>query len=227
MLTLLAAALLAAPGGGPEGATVSGKISAVAGARVKRKMRVVRKYVGPGIEHHEEPDPSPAVVYLEGVPAGPPAKPTTVDVRQKGLEFRPRVLVIRKGTTVRFPNKDPIFHQVFSYSQTKRFELGRYAPGEAKTVTFDKTGLVDGNCEIHKFMRLYIHVLDHPYYALAQEDGRYSIPNVPPGTYTLVVWKEFFGARKQPIEVKADGAKIDVELSRAPEPKAEGTAAAR
>ena len=68
-------------------------------------------------------------------------------------------------------------------------------------------------CDVHKHMRAFVHVFDHPYFAVAAADGTYSIPKVPPGKYTLVAWKEFFDPVRQDVEVKADGAKVDVTLS--------------
>jgi hypothetical protein len=118
------------------------------------------------------------------------------------------------GTVVRFPNADEFFHSVFSYSKAKRFDLGRYPTGQSKEEVFDKKGLVEIRCDIHKHMRAYVHVVDNPYFAICAEDGSYSIPNVPPGKYTLVAWKEFFEPVRREIEVKADGTQLDLSLSR-------------
>jgi len=209
MRLCLALLLLCPP---PDGAAVSGRISSTEGAAQKR-LRAKIKYAGPGIAGHRDPDPSPAVVWLEGAA---PAKmePRTVEVQQAGIEFRPRVLAVPLGSTVKFPNGDDVFHNVFSYSKAERFDLGKYPKGESKGVTFEHKGLVDVRCEVHDHMRSFIHVFDHPYFAVAAEDGSYTIPNVPPGRYTLVAWKEFFDPVRQEIEVKADGAKADLTLSR-------------
>ena len=214
------------PGAEP-GVTVRGKVSCTFGAKQKRKRRVLEKYLGPGMQHHRDADASPAVVYLEPVDGSspPPREPASseaskasvakppVTIRQEGLEFRPRVMLVRRGTSVAFPNEDPIFHQVFSYSKSKRFDLGRYAPGQSKSVKFDKAGLVKVRCDIHEHMRAFIHVLDHPYFALADADGSYSIPDVPPGKYKLVIWKEFFDFERKTIEVADADARFDVKLS--------------
>ena len=194
-----------------ESAAVTGKVTSPEGA-VQKKLRSKIKYAGPGIANHQDPDPSPALVWLEGVE---PAKqePRTVEIRQLGIEFRPRVLAIPVGSTVKFPNGDDVFHNVFSFSKAARFDLGRYPKGESKDVTFDRKGLIDVRCEVHDHMRSYIHVFDHPYYALAAADGSYRLPKVPPGKYTLVAWKEFFEPVRQEIDVKADGAKVDLILS--------------
>ena len=111
------------------------------------------------------------------------------------------------------PNDDMIFHNVFSYSKAKRFDLGRYPKGESKSETFETKGQIDLRCEVHDHLRGYIHVFDHPYYAIASADGSYSIPQVPPGKYTLVAWKEFFDPVRQEIEVKAGATKFDVTVA--------------
>jgi plastocyanin len=191
-------------------ATVSGKVIAPEGAaqtRLRKKL-----YAGETIVGHKEPDAPLAVVWLEGVaPAKVDPKPAVI--RQAGLEFRPRALAVPVGSKVDFPNDDDLLHNVFSFSRSNRLELGSYPKGESKSVVFDKKGLVDLRCEVHKHMRAYIHVFDHPYFAVAAADGTWSIPNVPPGKYTLVAWKEFFDPVRQDVEVKADGAKVDVTLS--------------
>jgi plastocyanin len=209
MRLTLALLLLCGP---QETSSVAGKVSAPEGAAQKR-LRAKIRYAGPGIELHKPPDPSPAVVWLEKAPAAK-VEPRTVEIRQEGLELRPRVVAIPVGSTVKFPNADDVFHNVFSFSKAKRFDLGRYPKGESKSETFDARGQVDLRCEVHDHIRGFVHVFDHPYYAVAAEDGSYAIPKVPPGKYTLVAWKEFFEPVRQEIEVKADGAKVDVTMAR-------------
>jgi plastocyanin len=209
---ILLALILILPAPRQDAATVSGKVGAAEGA-AQKKLRGKIKYAGPGLDQRREPDPSPAVVWLEGS-AAVKMEARQAQVLQEGLEFRPRVLALPIGSTVKFPNGDDVFHNVFSYSKAERFDLGRYPKGESKSVTFERKGLLDVRCEVHDHMRSYIHVFDHPYYAVAAADGSYSIPKVPPGKYTLVAWKEFFEPVRQEIEVKADGAKVDVTLAR-------------
>lgn len=194
-----------------EAGTVTGRIVSPEGAAQKR-LRQKIKYAGPGVAGPTKPDPSPAVVWLEGAAGAAPAA-VRVEIKQESAEFRPRILALPVGSTVAFPNGDDFFHNVFSFSKAARFDLGRYPRGESKDVTFEKKGLVDVRCEVHDHMRSYIHVFDHPYFALAAEDGTYRLPKVPAGKYTLVAWKEFFDPVRQEIEVKADGAKVDLTLS--------------
>ena len=115
-----------------------------------------------------------AVVYLQGSVKSQPLAHATVDQRDK--MFLPHVSVVTQGTTVHFPNDDTVFHNVFAYFQAKKFDLGMYPRGATKSVTFDKTGLVVLLCNIHSDMSAYILVVDTPYYAVTDQQGRYRIP---------------------------------------------------
>jgi plastocyanin len=128
-----------------------------------------------------DPAPRPA---LEELPAG------HARMDQRHEEFIPHVLAVTVGTIVDFPNDDTKFHNVFSLSRVKTFDLGRYPVGHSKSVQFDKAGIVPISCDIHTHMSAYVLVFNHPYFAVADEDGRYAIANVPPGSYTLKVWSE-------------------------------------
>ena len=134
-----------------------------------------------------------AVVYIESVPGDftPPALHPVLD--QRDMVFRPLVLPVLVGTTVDFPNSDPLFHNVFSLSQAKEFDLGRYPKGEKKSVTFDRPGIVSVYCEIHSYMFATIVVLGNPYFTVPDEDGNYALRNVPSGTYKLSFW---YGRKK-------------------------------
>ena len=161
------------------------------------------------------------IVYIEG-PVGakpiPPVKPLAVDTRrieQKGAAFQPHVLPLVAGTTVEWPNSDTIYHNVFSMSEVKSFDLDLYKenPPEKK-VTFDKPGRVDVFCSIHANMNCVVLVLENPYFAAADDHGHYSITNVPPGTYTLKAWHERMPARTEKIVVPESGeVKQDFVLS--------------
>lgn len=132
-----------------------------------------------------------ALVYLESVPQppggyGPPI--VHPQLNQSQMLFRPLVLPVLVGTTVDFPNNDNLFHNVFSYSQPREFDLGRYPRGQRRSVRFDRTGVVSVYCDIHSYMYATILVLENPYFAVPDDDGSYSIDNVPPGTYKLIFW---------------------------------------
>jgi hypothetical protein len=131
---------------------------------------------------------------------------STHRVTQKSAMFTPHVLPVMAGTTVEWPNNDEIFHNVFSMSEAKQFDLDLYKdnPPE-KRVTFDKTGRVDVFCSIHANMHCIVLVLQNPFYDLADDRGHYSISNVPPGTYKLKAWHERLPAQTKEIVVTETG----------------------
>ena len=137
-----------------------------------------------------ETEPPVAIVYLEGAGAAKaPRKSGSVRIRQNGYQFRPSILAVQTGTTIEFPNEDDEFHNVFSYSKTRRFDLGRYRKDEtAKQVTFDKAGVGKIYCEIHQHMRCVVLVLDTPLFVTTDSVGRFRIKDVPPGDYSLKVF---------------------------------------
>jgi hypothetical protein len=136
-------------------------------------------------------DPPVAIVYLEGsfpVTATKPP-PGTNQLLQSGMQFRPAVLPIRVGSTVKFPNGDNFYHNVFSYSKPKRFDLGRYRKDDRPpSQVFDRPGLVKLYCEIHQHMRGFILVLDTPYFTRTETNGDYVLKDLPAGKYTLKAW---------------------------------------
>jgi plastocyanin len=156
--------------------------------------------------------PPVGIVYLEGNFPRPSALPKT-DVAQKDLAFLPSLLPVRVGTTVEFPNLDDTYHNIFSYSPAKRFDLGRYRPEERPipSVVFDKPGLVTLRCEIHEHMRGLILVLDTPYFILTDADGRFRLSGLPAGRYTLKAWIDSKTTRQQPVELKS-GATAHVDF---------------
>jgi plastocyanin len=133
-----------------------------------------------------------SVVYLETAPRGAfdVPEPRHARMNQRNESFVPHVLAITAGSWVDFPNNDRTYHNVFSLSKTKSFNLGRYAAGHSESIQFDQPGVVRVFCEIHSHMSAFILVFAHRYFAMTDDDGRYRIDGVPPGTYTLVVWNE-------------------------------------
>jgi hypothetical protein len=125
------------------------------------------------------------------------------------------VLAIVAGTTVDFPNDDRTYHNVFSLSKTRSFDLGRYATGRSKSVRFDRPGIVRVFCDIHSHMSAFILVFAHRYFAVTDDDGRYSLENVPPGTYTLTVWNESIrdDAPKRTVTVPDGGGDVDADFT--------------
>jgi len=137
-------------------------------------------------------EPRRAVVYFETAPKGAfeDREGVRVSMDQRNETFVPHLLAITVGTTVDFPNNDRTYHNVFSLSKARRFDLGRYATGRSKSIRFDRPGIVRVFCEIHSHMNAFILVFTHRFFAVSDVDGRYQIDGVPPGTYTLVAWIE-------------------------------------
>jgi len=151
-------------------------------------------------------NPPAAVVYLEGdfrsQPNNNPKAPA--QVAQKNIAFAPDLLAVLVGTAVEFPNMDETYHNVFSYSKTKRFDLGRYRKEEKPTtVVFDKPGVVTIHCEIHERMRGTILVLETPYFQKTDTAGRYRLEHLPAGKYMLKAWVAGDDVRERPVELKA------------------------
>lgn len=147
------------------------------------------------------------VVYIDYKPTNapaPPAEPVQV-ITQKDAVFRPHVMPVMAGTTVEWPNRDEIFHNVFSMSEAKPFDLGLYKDPTLKEVTFDKAGRVDVFCSIHTRMSCVILVLENPWFAAADENGRYVIRDVPAGTYKLKAWHQRLPVQVKEITVPKEG----------------------
>lgn len=150
------------------------------------------------------PDLGDAVIFLGGRgPRG--AAPARPELALDGRQFRPRVLAIPAGTTINFPNLDPFNHNVFSLSEGNTFDLGLYGRGESRNRRFTRAGLVRIFCNIHPRMSAFIVVRDNAYYTQPGADGSFTIPAVPPGTYTLHVWHERAPEVNQEITVPVGG----------------------
>lgn len=150
-------------------------------------------------------NPPVAVVYLEGdFPA--PAAGSVVQLQQKDLAFVPSLLPIQVGTRVEFPNLDDTYHNIFSFSPPKRFDLGRYRSDErpVPAVVFDQPGLVTLRCDIHEHMRALILVLATPHFVLTDAEGGFRLTGLPDGRYTLRAWIDSRTTREQVVELKAD-----------------------
>ena len=150
--------------------------------------------------------PPLAVVYLEGTFAKPAAL-TDRQMGQKDLMFNPSLLPVRLGTKVEFPNFDDTYHDVFSLSRAKRFDLGRYRPDTkpVPSVVFDMAGLVTVRCDIHEYMRALILVLDTPHFVVTDEKGNFRLAGLPSGHYTLKAWVDSRTTLEHPVEVPGTG----------------------
>jgi plastocyanin len=158
------------------------------------------------------PERRRSVVYLETAPRGAFEVPGGGRARmdQRNEAFVPHVLAITVGTTVDFPNNDQTFHNVFSLSKTQPFDLGRYASGKSKSVRFDQPGIVRVFCDIHSHMNAFILVFAHRFFSVTDEAGRYRIDDVPPGTYTVVVWSEAVPRQSRTVTMPASGGPVEL-----------------
>lgn len=161
---------------------------------------------------HDSADRRRSVVYLDPAPRAAFDSRDEPHARmdQRNETFVPHVLAIVAGTTVDFPNNDQTYHNVFSLSKPS-FDLGRYAAGRSKSVRFDRPGIVRVFCDIHSHMSAFILVFAHRYFSVTDEDGRYRLDNVPPGTYNVMVWNETTPLESRRITVPESGG--DVELN--------------
>jgi plastocyanin len=157
-------------------------------------------------------DPPLAVVYVEGS-FGRPASLPTKQIVQKELAFNPTLLPVQAGTRVEFPNLDDTYHNIFSYSPAKRFDLGRYRPEERPipSQVFDTPGLVTLRCDIHEHMRGLVLVLDTPYFVVTDPSGHFKISGVPSGHYILKAWLSSKTTLEHPVEMKG-GSPLHVDF---------------
>ncbi|MGZ4808166.1 MAG: cupredoxin domain-containing protein [Thermoanaerobaculia bacterium] len=186
VLILTAAALCA---GVVEAAAVNGRVSFV----TKRGQRPVA---------------AETLVWLE--PASADAKlprrtPATFQMVTRGKMLLPHVLAIPVGSIVKFPNDDPISHNLFSLSPGNTFDLGLYRRGAGKEQKFDDAGVVNVYCNVHPNMSAVIHVMQTPWYVFANQNGDYAFSEIPAGKYRLVAWNEQGGTTQTPVEVNNSG----------------------
>jgi plastocyanin len=162
----------------------------------------------------ELPDTRRAVVYLETAPAAAleARDPGRARLDQRNETFLPHVLAVDAGTVVDFPNNDLIYHNVFSLSKAKRFDLGRYARGKSKSVRFDRPGVVRVFCDIHSHMSAFVLVFSHRFYSTTDEEGRYRIDGIPPGTYTVAAWYEGAERDTRVVSIPDQGGPVDLDF---------------
>lgn len=147
---------------------------------------------------------SRVVIYLEG-PApdgGSPSPATPLQIQQLDRRFVPDLLVVAVGSTVSFPNMDPIFHNIYSLSKPKSFDLGNYDKGQTRRITFAKPGIVDIYCHLHPNMQATVVIAPSRWFAQPDRNGQYRIADVPPGKYTLVAWHKSAGFFRKTIIVE-------------------------
>ncbi len=153
------------------------------------------------------------VVYVEEAQGEFKAPESNPRIVQKNASFDPPILAVMVGTTVDFPNNDAIFHNVFSYSKVKPFDLGLYKSGASKSVTFTRTGQVTMYCSIHRTMKADILILQNPYFTLTDGKGLYKISGVPEGAYRIVAWHERFPEAMQDVTIPKDVPEVRADLT--------------
>ncbi len=171
-------------------ATVSGKIAFVS-------------------KRGQNPVAAETLVWLE--PASgrfAPRKAGSFQMVTRGKALIPHILAIPAGSSVEFPNDDPISHNLFSLSAGNTFDLGLYRKGSGKSYKFEKPGLVNVYCNVHPNMSAVIHIMSSPYFAFADAGGVYAIDDVPPGKYRLVAWNEQGGQSETAVEGNGSGQVI-------------------
>lgn len=159
---------------------------------------------------------SQTVVYFEPEGGAAPPAPGVFDVETRDKTFDPTVIVVPRGSEVRFPNRDPILHNVFSVSGDNAFDLGVYGPDTAPGTTLEQTGAVNVYCNVHHDMHAHVLVLDTPWFVQVGPDGRFSLDGLPPGPGTLTAWhrqaeawsmsitETVGGTAADPIEIRLD-----------------------
>ncbi len=219
MLALVAAVALAAAWGAP----LAGRAQPAATGQIRGRLDIRRLVTLPrprpgvsdlgGRAAPGVPDVRRGLVYLDTAPRGAfdDREPGRAVMDQRNETFVPRLVAVTTGTVVDFPNSDRTFHNVFSLSRARRFDLGRYAAGKSKSVRFDRPGIVRVFCDIHSHMSAFVVAFNHPYFRVTDLDGRYRIDNVPPGTYTIVGWYEGEARVQRTLTVTA-GATTELDL---------------
>jgi len=204
--------------------TLSGQVGEVTGrirvtsTLTKRRISVPQVYERAAAIAVEPPPPADVgaelrrvVVYLDT--PGLAARPRQARMNQHQRRFEPEVLAVPVGSTVSFPNGDPIFHNVFSLSKVKPLDLGNYKEGESRSVTFHQAGIVQLFCHLHPNMSGAVLVTPNGWFTQPAENGDFALAEVPPGRYVLVAWHKSAGLFRRTIEVRAGQAvQVDFEI---------------
>lgn len=168
-------------------------------------------------------DPEEAVVYF--VPraadqaSSRPGSPESAEIVTRDKSLAPTVLSVSSGSEIRFPNEDPILHNLFSVSAGNDFDLGVYGPGEAPSVKLEQAGVVNIYCNVHHDMHAHVLVVDTPFRTRADSNGNFRLSNLPAGPGELHIWHRQSDRWSRPVELPADGsieATLNVSKPRLP-----------
>lgn len=194
-----------------ESGSVRGRVSIGIPITAKRATSTYSRTV-PTVALAPESELRHVVVYVKDAPTSkvPPMK---AEIRQLNENFVPRVVAVTVGSQVEFPNDDPIYHNVFSLSRVKTFDLGRYPKGKSRGVRFDKPGVVKVFCQIHSHMSATVLVFDHPWFTVPDEKGTFDLSGIAPGAHEITAWHERLGDTTLPLRVEPGrAASIDFVL---------------
>lgn len=215
-LALLVTLLLGFRGGEGRASQVRGRIAVE--PKMARKTLAPAVYELRGISVPNRTLPSGGnptalrvAIWLDGPRLSSPA-PVRVAMRQQDRRLVPDVLIVPVGSTVEFPNLDPIFHNIFSLSPTRSFDLGYYPEGKSRNVIFSRTGIVQVYCHIHPEMYGVVVVTSSQWFARPASDGTFLWPDVPPGTYRLMIWQKSAGIMARNLSVPDSGT-VDVRIA--------------
>ncbi len=206
---LMAAAVLLAAPPLARAAVLRGTLSVPPAPAQAKHMNAYPGQAGSMASHRMSPRGavSDAVLWFARIPGAADsaiARPARPKLAQKDQCFMPRVVSVQAGGTVDFPNQDPIYHNVFSVSTTRRFDLGKYPKGHSRSVTFQKAGVVNVYCDIHSDMAAFVLVAPNRAFTQPGPDGAFVLPDVPAGRYTLHVWHPDFGAFERDVDLAED-----------------------
>ena len=183
-----------------EPASIRGRVSVGIPVTAKRATSTYSRSVQ-AITLAPESELRHVVIYLKDAPKTT-VPPMRAEIRQRGENFVPRVVAVTVGSEVDFPNEDPLYHNVFSLSRVKTFDLGRYPRGKSRGQRFDKPGLVKVFCQIHSHMSATVMVFDHPWFSVPDEGGTFALPAVPPGMHQITAWHERLGDTTMQVRVE-------------------------
>ena len=148
------------------------------------------------------------IVYLESAPPAPATSPPPVTLDQVNCRYVPHVIALQTGQTLHVTTSDPTLHNVHgSCALNDPFNFALVAPGQSKDLTFSEPERFPVRCDVHPWMKAYIQIFPHPYFAVTAPNGSFEIKNVPAGSYTLVAWQEKYGTLKLPVTVE-DGKAV-------------------
>ena len=183
-----------------EAGSVRGRVSIGIPLTAKRGTSTYSRSV-PTVALAPESELRHVVVYVKDAPKTAVA-PMRAEIRQRNENFVPRLVAVTVGSTVDFPNDDPIYHNVFSLSRAKTFDLGRFPQGKSRSEVFDKPGVVKVFCQIHSHMSATVMVFDHRWFEVPDQQGMFDLPGVPPGMHQVTAFHERLGDTTQQVRIE-------------------------